>query len=413
MDFKGTEKHMGLVMDVIGTEVNNAMHGRTEMVPTVVGDPGIGKSASLKYMAKQRGFGVYTISLGALPMEYFSGLPEFGEIMVDPKYIVTFSQEQKDAMAVKSAAGEKVVAKTAEWTMADLVRSINLAAEASIESGKKGLIVLLDDVHLVEPIVQKYLFEFFQNKTLQNFKLHESAFLVAAMNGKDSAGLEGFLSAVINRMAFYHAKFDKEYWYENIGFGLHPYIASFASGPNDKFFTGANATDGPSPSPRAWTDLSDAIQGFEEDSADINTLNLKLQMAAEARVGIEGAVEFMKHIKLFQKFDFEDIFKKKDPNFQVSTDISDQILTAFIIRYIRTKEDAEYLKDILEKNLDKRTFISIFINEFVTMFRSISDMQDPKSKEAYMHLSELLSSEDAVDSKLMDIVVEALTDIRS
>ena len=406
MEIVGTERPMGLVMDVIGTEINNAMQGRTQMVPTVIGDPGIGKSASLKYMAKQRNFAAYTISLGALPMEYFSGLPEFGEIQIDPKYIITYTKDQV------SDSGEKVTAKTAEWTMSDLVRSINLAAESAIEDGKQGLIVLLDDVHLVEPIVQKYLFEFFQNKTLQNFKLHDKAFLVAAMNGKDSAGLEGFLSAVINRMAFYHAKFDKEYWYENIGFGLHPYIASFASGPNEQYFSGANATDGPSPSPRAWTDLSDAILGFEEDSNSLQMLNTKLQMAAESRVGLAAAVEFMKHVKLFQKFDFEDIFRKKDPNFQVSNHISDQILTAFIIRYIRTKEDADYLKEVIEKNLERRTFLSIFINEFVTLFRNINEIQDPKTKEAFVHLSELLSSEDAVDSELMDMVVEALSDIR-
>ena len=140
--------------------------------------------------------------------------------------------------------------------MSDLVRTINIKAEQAVANGKRGLMVLLDDVHLVEPIVQKYLFEFFQNKTLQNFKLHEKAFLVAAMNGKDSAGLENFHSAVINRMAFYFAEFDKEFWYQNIGHTLHPYIASFASGPNDRYFTGANATDGASPSPVSYTHLT-------------------------------------------------------------------------------------------------------------------------------------------------------------
>jgi hypothetical protein len=233
------------------------------------------------------------------------------------------------------------------------------------------------------------------------------------MNGKDSAGLEGFLSAVINRMAFYFAEFDKEFWYENIGYTLHPYVASFASGPNDKYFIGANATDEASPSPRAWTELSNMIPILEATYREPAQLNPRLSMVAESRVGHEAAVEFMNHVKIFQKFDFESILKEKDPGFRVSDDISDQILTAFIIRYIRSKEDAEYLKDILNTNHQRRTFISILMNEFVTIYRNISDIQDSKTKEGLVHLSNLLTSEDAIDSELVDIVMDSLLDIQS
>ena len=401
----GTEYPMGQVLEVIGYELEAIAAGATNTVPTIVGDPGIGKSASLKAFAKEKNLGAYIVSLGALPMEYYSGLPEFGEMIVPAEYVSV-----QDQSKVKDG---KVVVKTAEWTMSDLVRSINAKTEEALADGKNGLMVLLDDVHLVEPIVQKYLFEFFQNKTLQNFKLNDKAFLIAAMNGKDSAGLEGFHSAVMNRMSFYFAKFDKEYWYKNIGFQLHPYIASFSTGPVDRYFMGANATESASPSPRAWTELGGVIPALEASSADNFVLNQKLQMVAESRVGREAAVEFMKHVKLFQKFDFASIFSKKDPDFKVENSTSDQILTAFMIRYVRNKEDADYLKVILEKNLERRTFISIFINEFVTLFRNIQEIQDPKTKEAYVHLSNILTSEDSVDSELMDIVVDSLMDIQS
>jgi len=402
----GTEYPMGQVMEVIGYEVDAIAGGRSNIVPTIIGDPGIGKSASMKNKAEKMNMDCYIVSLGALPMEYYSGLPEFGTMQTSAKYVL-------GEQVIEGNEDRLVEVKTAEWTMSDLVRNINSRAEQAVQNGRKGLMVLLDDVHLVEPIVQKYLFEFFQNKTLQNFKLHDNAYLVAAMNGKDSAGLEGFHSAVINRMAFYFAKFDKEYWYEHVGHTLHPYIASFASGPNDRYFTGANSTDGASPSPRAWTELSGIIPSLEGTSSDNFILNQKLQMTAESRVGRDAATEFLKHVKLFQKFDFESIFKAKDPEFKVSSDVSDQILTAFIIRYVRSKEDAEYLKVILEKNLKRRTFISIFINEFVTLFRNIQDIQDPKTKEAFTHLSTILTSEDAIDSELMDIVVDSLLDIQS
>jgi len=396
-ELNGRSYPMGNVMELIGLEIMASSSGATTTVPTIIGDPGIGKSASLKALADKMNLDSYIISLGALPMEWFSGLPDF----------------RSEEIKAEWHSEGKTEIRVTEWTMSDLVRSINSRTEKALENGKEGLMVLLDDVHLVEPIVQKYLFEFFQNKTLQNFKLHEKSYLVAAMNGKDSAGLEGFLSAVINRMAFYFAEFDKEYWYENIGHTLHPYVASFASGPNDRYFVGANATDEASPSPRAWTELSAMIPILEKSFNEPSEINKRLSMVAESRVGHTAAVEFMNHVKLFQKFDFESLLRERDPEFKISDDISDQILTAFIIRYLRSKEDADYIKVILENNSQRRTFISVLINEFVTIYRNLETISDPKTLEGFTHLSEILTSEDAIDSELVDIVMDCLLDIQS
>jgi hypothetical protein len=84
-----------------------------------------------------------------------------------------------------------------------------------------------------------------------------------------------------------------------------------------------------------------------------------------------------------------------------------------MIRYIRSEEDAEYLKDILNNNHQRRTFISVLMNEFVTIYRNIGDIQDSKTKEGLVHLSNLLTSEDAIDSELIDIVMDSLIDIQS
>ncbi len=395
-EIQGRDHLMGDVMNIIKLEINSSVKGHTSLVPVIVGDPGIGKSASLKNMAEEMNYDSFIVSLGALPMEWFSGLPDFAMETMDEKYSVEGKTE----------------IKTTVWTMSDLVRSINVNTENALKDGKKGLIVLLDDIHLVEPMVQKYLFEFFQNKTLQNYRIHEQAVMVGAMNGKDSAGLESFLSAVINRMALYKAKFDKEYWYKYVGRTLHPYVASFATGPNDKYFSGANSTDGASPSPRTWTELSGIIAGAEEmTKGNLGDLNNVLGIMAEARVGSEAAVEFIKHVKLMQAYDFQGILEKKDPNFKVSDDISDQILVAFIIRYIQSEEDAKYLIDIINNNMDRRTFISIFVSEFDILYGSISKMPEGKSKVAFKKLASLITDEEAVDSDLIDTIVESLLDV--
>jgi len=277
-EIQGKEFLMGDLMEVLELELDAANDGDTTLVPVIAGDPGTGKSASIKALAERTDHACYIVSLGALPMEWFSGLPDFATEKMDSFYSIAGSED----------------VKTTVWTMSDLVRSINVQTELALKQGKKGLVVLLDDIHLVEPMVQKYLFEFFQNKTLQNYRIHEKAFLMGAMNGKDSAGLESFLSAVINRMAIYKSRFDKEFWYKNVGHTLHPYVASFAQGPNDSYFVGANATDGPSPSPRTWTELSKMISKAEIKYGDnFSDVNKSLDMMTEARVGREATVEFM------------------------------------------------------------------------------------------------------------------------
>ena len=393
-DFNGTEYFMGQVMDIIGLEVKAQLIGASSLVPTIIGDPGIGKSASLKAKAKELNMDYLILSLGALPMEWFSGLPDFADETFDKSY----------------AVDGKLDARVTEWTMSDIVRTIIKKTDSVLKSGKEGLLVLLDDMHLVEPMVQKYLFEFFQNKTLQGYNIPEKAVLVGAMNGKSSAGLEGFHSAVINRMAMYSAKFDKKFWYENIGLHLHPYVASFASGPNDKYFNGANQTDAASPSPRSWTELSQFIPLLEEEAADTNMLNSALQIAAEARVGKEAAIEFMKHVKLFQKFNFKEMLKKGDTSYKISSDISDQILTAFVIRYMETKKDAEFIYELIKNNKEQRTFISVMLNEYGVLYRNFHSLEKGSRKDAIEHLSKILTDE-KMDSELVTLVCDALMDV--
>jgi hypothetical protein len=119
----------------------------------------------------------------------------------------------------------------------------------------------------------------------------------------------------------------------------------------------------------------------------------------------------MKHVKLFQKFDFQTVLEKKDKNFKVSDDISDQILTAFIIRYVRSKEDAEYVIDIINNNKERRTFISIFINEFDTLYSNVNNMPAGKTKDAINHLGKMITDEKYVDSDLIEIVVTSFLDV--
>jgi hypothetical protein len=330
-----------------------------------------------------------------MPQEGMSGIPAIVNI---------------DINSIYSVVGHSV-AKATEWTMPDLVRIINEITEQAVKDGKEGTVVILDDLHLVDNIMQKYLFEFLQNKTLQSFRLHPQAFLMGAMNGKESAGMDGFLSAIIDRLAIYHTTFDKEYWYNNVGHGLHPMIASFTKSANDRYFLGANSVDGSSPSPRSWTELSQFIPAIEEAHQGSDFMEY-LKMATEARVGREASIEFMKHAKLFQKFDFETVLNKKQASFTIPDDISDQILMAFIIRYVSTVEEMDYLIEVLNKHKDRRTFISILINEFELIYKNIESITDVGKKKAYNYLIQCITDEKKIDEDLLETFIQCMLDMQ-
>ena len=140
----GNEYLMGEIMEIMELEIDIQKGGHSTLVPVIVGDPGTGKSASLKALAKRLNYDIYIISLGAKPMEEFSGLPEFSSMEVPAEY---------------STEGKTEV-KITEWTMSGIIAAINHKTEVALQSGKNGLLVLLDDLHLTEPIIQKYMFEF-------------------------------------------------------------------------------------------------------------------------------------------------------------------------------------------------------------------------------------------------------------
>jgi len=391
--FKGQNYFLREVMELMRFEIIAQASKKSNLVPAIAGDPGIGKSASIKALAEEMNTDCLIMSLGALPMEWFSGLPDFNKIKIN-----------KDISLI-----ELDEVKVTEWTMSDIVRIIMLKTEHALANGKDGLIILLDDLHLVEPYTQKYLFEFFQNKTLQNFRLPEKAYLVAAMNISSSAGFEGFNEAVLDRMSIYSAKFDRDYWYDKIGATLHPLIASFTKdNSNMNLLLGANEMDTVSPSPRSWTELSTFLEVLEENARDEDEFLRMTRIASASRVGDEATREFIKHSKLFQKYNFSAKIKKGEV-FEVSDDLTEQILTGFVIRYMNTKKDAKFILDLINANKDKRTFVSTLLNEYNILNTMVNKNQDHPIKEPVEELASLLMDSD--DNELIDLICSSMTDL--
>lgn len=374
---EGFKYPMGMVMDIIYFSIKYSKVMKIKDVPVLVGDPGIGKSESLKALAKLLNMNYLIISVGALAYDAWNGGPELVKQLFAENYSLnSLDNEEKEATVLK-------------WSMSDFVRQINSMSEQSIAQGKNGLLVILDDFHLMDPLIQKYMFELLQNKSLNGFRLHQDAHLIGAMNGKDSAGAEQFLSPVLNRMALYSVSFDMDHWYKIIGAGLEPSIASFAKANRDSdFFSGGNATDEASPSPRSWTELSKFLKKFLDvkkyytlNSEDKKKVNNQIEAIVYARVGHKATKEFMKHFYIFSEFNFENILKQKEHKYEVSDDMVKSLMFGYIIRYVENVEDIKTILYILKNNFDNMSFQNSLFSELSVLYAEAYEVNKSKRSE--------------------------------
>ncbi len=355
--------------DILIDEIDSGLHGYSNLVPVIVGPPGIGKSAVIKWTADKINQDHYIVSLGAVPYEYLSGLPEFAKTEYEGKTV-----------------------NATEWTLPDIVRSINERTEAAITAGKDGLVVLLDDIHLMEPAAQKYMFEFFQNKTLQNYKLHPRASLVGAMNDSAAAGLEGFYSAILDRISMYFVKFDYAFWYENIGVDLNSIVAAFAKTHEDSI-EGAESKDEVSASPRSYSELSEFFnyllehKGIEPNSREFKD---KMSWKAISTIGSKETQNLVEFFNSYIKYDFQKILDEKDINYDIPDDHIEQILTAFIIRSVKTKEQVDTVVEILFNNKDKSVFFSTALSEIALLTQTIPKLKDKTRKTTVTYLKKVI-----------------------
>lgn len=355
--------------DILIDEIESGLNGYSNLVPVIVGPPGIGKSSVIKWTADKINQDHYIVSLGAVPYEYLSGLPEFAKTEYNGKTV-----------------------NATEWTLPDIVRSINERTEIALAAGKDGLVVLLDDIHLMEPAAQKYMFEFFQNKTLQNYKLHDRATLVGAMNDSAAAGLEGFYSAILDRISMYFVKFDYSFWYENIGVDLNSIVAAFAKTHEDSI-EGSESKDEVSASPRSYSELSEFFNFLlEHKGIEPNSKEFKAKMAYKAASTI-GAKETQNLVEFFNsyiKYDFQKILDDKDVGYEIPDDHIEQILTAFIIRSVKTKEQVDTVIEILFNNKDKSVFFSTALSEIALLTQTIPKLKDKTRKGTVTYLKKVI-----------------------
>jgi len=334
----------------------------------MAGKPGIGKTATIKELAKNENLHFVHISLPELTPEELSGIPEFEPAPHLENYNINSTN--------------KTLATV--WSASQLIFRCNTLAQ---DEKKNGVLLAIDDLHRINMATAPYLYALLGERKLGEFILDKKVAIVGAMNDSEEAGFDGIDSPIKDRIGILKVKFEFEDWYELIGAKLNPYVSTFLKSRPDLVIEPESSDIEQFATPRSWTYLSQEIDYiFEQNEEEFFYENNF--MIASQKVSTESAVEFSKHIAYIKSLDIKSIvFERKMFNAK-TLKVLDQIVYAFLVNYIDTIEDAKYLVKLLKKNVAVENFTGSLIIEAYNRyekFLSNSNLGKIKGLEVFIN----------------------------
>ena len=308
------------------------------------GKPGVGKTSTVASIAKEIGAKLYAVSIPSKDISYFGGIPNFNDAADLAKY---------------SISGTKSVQGTT-WTVSELVSNVNHIAE---QHG--SCVLLLDDLHKLNPSTSTVMYQLLLDKSIGDFKLHPKVAIITAMNDSESAGFSGMESPILDRLSLIKADYNHEHWMKHFGSKLHYLIASFLkANPQFAIETESTSTES-SASPRSWTYFSNNLELFDRDFITNNVLVLASQFISK-----EAAESFQKHTLYFNAMDFSAIIKNKQMQKVNDLPFGDQLFWPYLVNFLETPEDAVYAIDLINHNKSDSQFIGLIAADLFIKYMS-------------------------------------------
>ena len=315
----------------------------------IAGSPGIGKTATYKQIAKDMNLNMYHISVPELSTEVLSGLPEFMPAPNMDKYLTV--ARDTESIATK-------------WTVPEMIEIANTLSE---DPTKDGCLLVIDDLHRINMAVAPYLYGLLGERKLGAFKLAPKVVIMGAMNDSDEAGFSGMDSPIKDRLGLLPVPFDFDYWFENFGKGLHFYIASFLKTHSTYAQEDESTEIEQFGTPRSWTHLANEFELYDRKFIQEHTTLL-----AKQKVSTAASQELAKHVAYIEAIDFSKVIAEKRRIDIADLKPIDQILYAYMINYVDTLKDAEYVMSLIDTNISSSNFIGFIIGELYNKFQQSS-----------------------------------------
>lgn len=271
----------------------------------IQGAPGTGKSDIIREICEENGW------------------------CLNVKYISNMSLEQITGLPAKVENGS-----TAIWTRPELFNFDNpeyapsnyLTTTDTKVKDNTVKVLLIDDFHLADRMIQKYLFQLLTYKSLNGYHLPpNTAILLAGNRNTDKACANVIPAPVCNRMIFVEVHSDVEDWLLNFAFkhGIRSDITSYLHQHGDARLSSDPQESAAWASPRSWTYLSYQMDQHEKMFGKISMDDLKI--IASGLIGNENAMKFIEYRELFAKWNFDQMFKNSFKS--ISKDFADAIET--------------------------------------------------------------------------------------
>jgi len=310
----------------------------------IAGAPGIGKTQTMYKIAKDLNMNIVQVSIPEVSTENLSGIPDF----IDAVHM--------DAYSVTGTTNSQAT----KWSVPQIIETVNrLAAEPD----KAGCILFIDDLHRVNMAVAPYLYGLLGERKLGSYKLDGKVAIMGAMNDSDEAGFSGIDSPIKDRIGILPVPFDFEYWFQNFGKQLHFYVSSFLKTHSSYVQEDESTMIEQFATPRSWSHLANEFELYDLAFIQEHTTTLAKQKVSNA-----AANELSKHIAYVEAIDFTAKIKAKRPIAIKSLKPIDQILYAYIINYVDSIADAEYVMSLIDDNIDSANFIGFIIGELYNKF---------------------------------------------
>jgi hypothetical protein len=337
----------------------------------LIAKPGIGKSEATYQYTAENGIGFIGCEPGLQPEEKFSGIPDivknirddsFCETLIVP--VKTFNHKTKqyeDTSNTKSIDQYRNYSISTKWSCPELVDQLWEASRLS----KRGVICLLDDFHLCNESIQKYMFEMETHRAISGHKIPDDVTFVLAGNDSAMAGAKIQFSAIRNRTTMINLVPDINSW-------IHDYaipknvnrhlIDFFSSNANRKYFMTEESTSEQFASPRSWTKGVSSLLNMIDTKETIKDLLIKdvnssnpdytrLHTAIAGSVGNEAATAFIEYYAFYRLVNTDVLFDNGRVEINGKNDIelfvySVAITNEYYDRFIKNITSREKLNKI-------------------------------------------------------------------
>ncbi len=347
VNFSNSTIKLNDVRNYIISNVDLQLSQRSAPRMYIQGPPGCGKSMIIEEICRENGWALKCQYISNCALEYLTGLP------------------------CKVAHGE-----TVSWSKPAILNldTLDYRPDNYIE-GVTPTIILFDDFHLCDRVMQRYMFQLLTYKGLNDYQLDNNVAIILAGNrNNDKAGAMPIPAPVCNRMMFVEVGVDATDWLTNFAFknNVRDDIMSFIHNEGEVYLSMTPIESTAWASPRSWTFLSNQMDAYEKRFHDIPLDVLKVM--ANGELNPEATAKFITYRELFAKWNFDELCKvnidklvekfanesKKNPTAVYA------IISAVVSWMIRIYRENNY--DVTNATVKKTvTFAYNVITSFLTM----------------------------------------------